>query len=120
MPTRPYPPQPTEYPSADAWRAEAVRRFGPDPLGWRFVCPCCGHVVSVRDYKAAGAPQGAYGFSCIGRYLGGGRDAFGAGAGPCNYTTGGLFNLSPIKVTEGKETYSYFAFDAPESSDVAS
>ena len=51
------------------WLAEAERRFGKDPLRWRFVCPSCGHVASVQDYKDVGAPVECVGFSCIGRWL---------------------------------------------------
>lgn len=107
------------YASEADWRKEAVRRFGPDPMGWRFVCPCCEHKATVADYKAAGAPTGAVAFSCVGRWLGAkaaARDAFGGkGPGPCNYTGGGLINLNPIKVMldKGGEMFA-FAFAEPE------
>ena len=111
--------QQKEYASEAAWREEAVRRFGPDPKGWRFICPLCAHVASVADYKAAGAPNGAIAFSCVGRWLDKGafvRDAFtGKGDGPCNYTGGGLINLNPVKVhlDKGEPMYA-FAFAEPE------
>ena len=96
------------------WHAEATRRFGPDPMTWRFICPVCSHIASVADWKAAGATEKEVAFSCIGRHLGG-RDAFGAaGPGPCNYTGGGLFRLNPITVTDGAVKYTVFAF-APET-----
>lgn len=99
------------YDTPDAWRAEASRRFGDDPLQWRFVCPSCGHVAKVQDWKDVGAPSGAIAFSCIGRYQKGGKDAFSKkGEGPCNYTTGGLINISPIKVKDGANTQYVFAF----------
>lgn len=89
------------------WVAEGRRRFGSDSMKWQFVCPACGHVQSVQDYKDAGAPEGAVGFSCVGRYLNGTpRDAFEAGAGPCNYAGGGLFGLNPLNVDGGH----YFDF----------
>ncbi len=82
--------------------AEAERRFGSDVMGWKFKCPVCGHVASVADYKNAGAPDGAVGFSCIGRYVGAKREAFGGtGPGPCNYAGGGLFKLNPV-LLDGK------------------
>ncbi len=83
------------------WYAEAERRFGEHTRHWKFVCPICKHVASHADYREAGAPDGAVGFSCIGRYLPGPRDAFGGeGPGPCNYTGGGLFPLNPIIVVD--------------------
>jgi hypothetical protein len=92
------------------WRTEAIRRFGPDPLNWRFACPVCHHVASVSDWKAAGATEGEAAFSCVGRWTGG-RQAFGEGTGPCNYAGGGLFRLNPQPVIdeEGK-THHVFAF----------
>lgn len=57
------------------WLAEATRRFGDDPMAWKFVCPSCGHIASVQDWKDAGAPEGAVAFSCIGRYSDDGEDA---------------------------------------------
>lgn len=77
---------------------EATRRFGPDQHDWRFVCPCCGHEARAADWLAAGAPQSAIGFSCVGRWSGAPRDAFGEGPGPCNYAGGGLFELNPMDV----------------------
>lgn len=44
-----------KYNSVEEWRAEAARRFGPDMLKWKFRCPMCGHVASVKDFKDAGA-----------------------------------------------------------------
>lgn len=93
----------------EQWEAEGTRRFGPDQMAWRFVCPVCGHIASVADYKAAGAPVGAVAFSCIGRYLPNPREAFGGkGPGPCNYTGGGLFGLNPVAI-EGRAS-NVFAF----------
>lgn len=87
-----------ELPEAD-WAAEGERRFGKDHLGWRFVCPACGHVAAVRDWQEAGAPEGAIAFSCVGRYLPTAREAFDrSGPGPCNYAGGGLIGLNPVVV----------------------
>ena len=98
------------------WLAEAQRRFGNDPMAWRFVCPSCGHDASVKDWKDAGAPEGAVAFSCVGRYTGDGKsaaaNAFKHGGGPCNYTGGGLFRLNPVAVDygDGTEPRQTFAF----------
>lgn len=95
------------------WSAEGARRFGPDVLTWRFVCPSCGHVASVDDWVKAGA-KNQVAFSCIGRSVGG-REAFGEGKGPCNYAGGGLFRLNPVTVAfDDGHTQEYFAFAAPE------
>lgn len=107
--------QPTQYESVEAMRSHAKSLFGDDSKKWRFVCPVCKHSQSVQDYKDAGATEGMVGFSCIGRALEGSRDAFrGEGDGPCNYTSGGLFNVSPISVIIEGENHSMFAFDVPE------
>ena len=102
------------------WKAEGKRRFGVDPLAWKFICPSCGHVASVADWKNAGAPEGAVAFSCIGRYTLNNKHAannsFRKKGGPCNYTGGGLFRLNPIEVDfeDGSEPMHAFAFaDVP-------
>ncbi len=98
------------------WKAEGQRRFGIDPRAWRFVCPSCGHVASVQDWKDAGAPDGAVAFSCLGRYTGDNKaaadKAFKHAGGPCNYTGGGLFRLNPVEVDfeDGTEPMQAFAF----------
>lgn len=111
------------------WHAEGTRRFGPDEMTWRFVCPVCQHVASVQDYKNAGAPEGSVGYSCIGRWQGMRRDALGLngeairrgelppaeGPGPCNYTGGGLFQLNPVAVEVGDVVTKVFAFAGEES-----
>lgn len=81
------------------WQNEAVRRFGESPRGWRFKCPCCGHVQSMQDFENLNAdPNLAY-FDCIGRHDGKHfQVAMGTKPGPCNYTGGGLFCLSPVIV----------------------
>lgn len=97
--------------TAAEWQAEAVRRFGKDASAWRFVCPVCKHVASVADWEAAGAPEGAIAFACVGRWRQGARDAFGGkGPGPCNYTGGGLFGLNPVTVVDGNSEHRMFAF----------
>ncbi len=103
--------------SEEEWRNEGKQLFGEDTRKWKFVCPSCNHVQSVQDYFDAGAPEGAISFSCVGRWTGaGGEKAFNKAGGPCNYTSGGLFNISPrmVKRTEdGMETPAFdFAVDS--------
>lgn len=82
------------------WRAEGERLFGADEMAWRFVCPVCHHVQTPADYKAAGAPSGAAGFSCVGRWTAGAKEACAQGSGgPCTYAGGGLFQLNPVEVS---------------------
>lgn len=91
----------------EEWFAEGTRLFGDDVMKWRFVCPSCGHIASVQDWKDAGAPEGAVAFSCVGRYLPERSEAFGGkGSGPCNYAGGGLFIIHPVNV-EGRKTFSF-------------
>ena len=97
------------------WKAAGTARFGSDMRLWAFACPVCKHVATVQDYANAGAPEGAIGFTCIGRYQDQRRDAFlEKGSGPCNYAGGGLFRLNPVTVTtpDGAEHH-VFAFAQP-------
>ena len=89
------------------WWEKGEQLFGTDIMLWKFVCPSCGHVASVQDYKDAGAPEGAVAFSCVGRYLPKSNEAFGGpGSGPCNYTGGGLIRLNPVDV-DGRKTFAF-------------
>lgn len=90
--------------SLSDWLADGERRFGTDQLKWKFVCPCCGHVQAIEDfrpYKGMGATAETARFNCIGRYAGAKRKAFGDGdgPGPCDYTSGGLFDVRPVCVS---------------------
>lgn len=96
--------------TADQWRQLAIVLFGDDEMQWRFKCPSCKHEASIQDYKDAGAPQGAVGFSCIGRWLPGSREAFGDEPGPCNYAGGGLIGLNPVFVDDGEKVLQVFEF----------
>lgn len=105
------------------WEAIGTERFGPDKMTWRFICPCCKHIQTPEDFRPYATEKGpdpstAY-FSCIGRWSGHKRDAFLPKGkedtpGPCNYTSGGLFNISPVMVIDdaGKE---HPAFDFAEA-----
>ena len=100
------------------WVARGTELFGGDMLEWKFVCPACGHVQAVKDFlpfKDRGASPDSARFNCVGRYAGAARIAFGgSGDGPCDYTSGGLFNISPLLITDesGKEHVA-FDFAAP-------
>lgn len=118
MPTpAPANPSTTTYTEAE-WRAEGERRFGTDMMQWKFTCPVCHHMQCGADFKAAGAPETAIGFSCIGRWLPKAqtREAFTGSSrrkkGPCSYAGGGLFKLNPVTVhVNGRaEPIQMFAF----------
>jgi len=92
------------------WINEAKSRFGDDPKQWKFICPVCGYVASLREWREAGAPIEAAAFSCVGRWKGAGT-GFGKNMkGPCDYAGGGLFRLNPIRVIRGEEKHEVFAF----------
>lgn len=98
----------------EEWLTEGERRFGPDPMKWRFVCPSCKGVQMVEDFKGlvpAGTDAGVAYSNCIGRYDGihGGVEIL-SGQSPCNYASGGLFNLNPVWVKAGDEIHRVFAF----------
>jgi hypothetical protein len=88
-----------EYSNNEEWMKEGRRLFGEDMMKWKFICPSCGRVISVQEYKDAGAPTGAIAFSCVGRWDGHGDvDAFEHGGKGCSYAGGGLFCINPVKV----------------------
>ena len=105
-----------QYNSIEDWRAEAARRFGSDPLKWKFRCPMCGHVASVQDFKDAGAksPNVAY-QECIGRYTGKGAPKEGDNSG-CNWCAYGLLGIPRehdiVIAEDGKEVHVYPFADA--------
>lgn len=85
------------------WCNEAAKLFGPKGDDWRFKCPVCGHVASVKEWKAAGA-ENAAAFSCLGRWV--------KGVG-CDYAGGGLFKLNPVRViTNDGNEHQMFEFAA--------
>ena len=98
----------------EAWVAEARARFGNDPMQWAFVCPSCGWVATIQEWKDADAMNQAA-FSCIGRAIGSAKE-LGADRGPCNYAGGGLFRLNPVSVIEesGFERETFEFADAPK------
>jgi hypothetical protein len=106
------------------WLAKAESLFGEDRFRWRFVCPGCGHVQAVEDfrpYKSSGAHEGSAYQECIGRYLTSGGPYKWGNTSPCDYAGYGLFRISPVIVitNEGKEIY-VFAFDESPVKEAAS
>jgi hypothetical protein len=107
-----------EYP-LEVWRAEAERRFGKDPLFWKFKCPTCGHVqcgddfvkINARATKPLGDrsvpmpvkdPKNVAFQECIGRYDG--------NAGGCSYVAFGLIHSDITVKTSGGVIVYVFPF----------
>lgn len=77
------------------WQNELINRFGPNPDNWKFVCPVCGHVQSVADFKAIGkSPNFAYS-CCIGRFTDNNDKT---GVKGCNYAVNGSISLNTTTV----------------------
>jgi len=97
--------------SKEEWLQKGKDLFGEDVMGWEFVCPGCGNIQKVSDfkpYKDKGAtPNSAY-TECIGRYSGG--DWY-KGTKPCNYAAYGLFNIAPVIVKDGDILIEVFDFN---------
>lgn len=104
------------------WNERGEQLFGQDKWTWKFKCPLCGYIATAQDYKDAGAPQGAIGFSCIGRWLPNPKKAIFTkdlmGNGPCDYAGGGLFCFNPLHVHESNGKV-HEMFDFAEVNDVA-
>lgn len=100
------------------WVALGTELFGPDMLNWEFVCPACGNVAKVEDYrqyKDHGATPDTATCNCIGRYDGHMNVDMGTGK-PCNYTGYGLFDLCPVRVMDGEHEIRCFAFATKDES----
>lgn len=92
---------------------EGTRLFGPGFTDWRFVCPQCGHVQKIGDfrpYQARGAIPDSARQTCIGRFTGS-EHGLGKPGQPCDYTAHGLIQLAPIRVIDGDKELHCFDFD---------
>ncbi|MBU0846480.1 hypothetical protein KKH23_04770 [Patescibacteria group bacterium] len=84
------------------WLEEAIRRFGPDPLNWNFVCPTCGHVQCGEDFAKINPPLAkdpkniAY-QECIGRYD--------KKAGGCDFVAYGLISSDIVVIAPCGEVH---------------
>lgn len=47
--------------------AEAINRFGTDPISWQFECPSCHDIATAQDFIDADADPSRVGQDCIGR-----------------------------------------------------
>ncbi len=100
----------------DEWLDKGKELFGEDFTRWRFVCPGCGHVQAVEDfrqYKEKGADPNSATCECIGRYEDGKswmNDNPKKNGGPCDYAGYGLLGISPVTVIDGEKKIRSFAF----------
>ena len=112
--------------SFDEWEEKGKQLFGDDPTKWRFQCPNCGHVQTMRDFidlhdlgiYQGKSPETAY-FSCIGRFdTRIPRRKIGTLGDPkeyCNYTLGGLLPLvKTVVIGEDARHHRVFEFEDTE------
>ncbi|MBR1800661.1 MAG: hypothetical protein IJ767_04100 [Bacteroidaceae bacterium] len=77
------------------WLSEGERLYGKEKLDWRFRCPACGHVQTMRQFKEAGLdPELAY-LNCASRHKLGGKP-------DCKWTIGGLLRVGGRYVIDAK------------------
>lgn len=96
------------------WLEKGKKLFGEDMGKWRFVCPGCGNVQTIEDFrphKDKGATPESVRQECIGRYTGGRSWFFDNKGQPCDYAGYGLINICPIMVVDDKGEHWCFAFD---------
>jgi hypothetical protein len=109
---------PTPKMTYGEWMAEGKKLFGDNFDNWRFVCPICGNVAAIADFKPfkdQGATPDTAANECIGRFIGSKYKAFGTSkevGKPCDYALFGLFRLPGVLIAmpDGKERMA-FAFE---------
>lgn len=60
----------------EEWEKEGNELFGKDKLDWKFVCPACGHVSSINDFRRYTKDADDAVKNCIGRFNGKGVSGF--------------------------------------------
>lgn len=105
------------------WQSKGMKLYGPDVNDWKFECPSCGNIQSVKEFhdlpdaKASDAL-----ISCIGRYVGlpqtrRMKASIYSDNKPCLYTICGLFNLAETAIVDedfGKKWYVFEFADEME------
>lgn len=75
------------------WKFIGHVKYGDDLLDWKFKCPACGNVQTMRQFKEAGVdPNLAY-LNCASRHNLGGKKE-------CKWTIGGLLKVGGIYVID--------------------
>jgi len=65
---------------------------------WKFICPSCGYIASVKDYRDALIPSTFIAEYCIGNWIGVRGDVNQWGQGPCGFK--GDYETNPVHVTD--------------------
>ncbi len=96
------------------WTDEGTRLFGKDKKNWKFICPNCGNIQDYHDFEKLNVKniQDVVFFSCIGRWIDDCKGEIGNHKSPCDYTNGGLFDFSKVRVLKDGKEISAFEFAA--------
>jgi hypothetical protein len=95
--------------TSEEWMAEGERRFGEDFNNWKFECPACGNVHSVKDFKDLGLDPNLTYQECIGRHV---KDK---GCDWCSYGFLGTLGHGRIVTSKGNHKSEVFDFAIPAS-----
>ena len=91
------------------WLEKGKNLFGKDFKKWRFKCPACGTVQTIKDFIDVGVEhekiQAYIGFFCIGRFT----DKKG-----CDWTLGGLLRIHRVEVVRENITVPVPVFEFAE------
>ena len=77
--------------SYDDWLERGKALYGPDMLDWKFVCPVCGHVQTLREFADGGVDPDYGVCNCASRFGLGGNEN-------CQWTTGGALVIGGLYV----------------------
>lgn len=94
------------------WMEEGKKHFGENFDDWKFECPACGHIQSIKDFVDVGADRNDSYQECIGRKIGKGSPQKGDSTG-CNWAAYGFFGTcgkGRIVVTEDGKEIEVFQF----------
>lgn len=80
--------------TVNEWLADGEKLFGKNKLAWKFVCPACGHVASIGDFKELDADGNDAYQKCIGRINGKGTSNQTDNGDGCNWAAYGLFGTA--------------------------
>ena len=101
--------------SLQEWISKGEALFGKNIEDWKFVCPACGHIASVKEFTELGVDADYAKGNCIGRLTGKGSPVEGDNSG-CNWTAGGLFGTlgKGVKVSrpDGKVVEAFMFYES--------
>jgi hypothetical protein len=79
----------------DEWKAKGEKLFGKDLLDWKFVCPACGRVTAIQEFKDLDVDPNQAPQICIGRVNGKGMSGWTGkkkdNSDGCDWAAFGLF-----------------------------